>query len=1059
MRSYSRVFLRLLGGVALITSLFFILGSAASGNGPNSPIVVTTTGDQDDTDPTDGQCQTTSQGCTLRAAITQANGNPGPDTINFNIPGSQVQRISLGSALPSINDSAGTFIDGYSQPGSVPNTDPLVFNAVIKIEIDGDTSENTFTIQSAENTIRGLALFGHGTGIELIGESADGNVLAGNMIGTDAGNAFERCCGIGVIVNIGPDQNSIGTPDLADRNVISGNGSYGIRMNHGETSQNLIQNNIIGLDATGQFNRTQAIGVDLQWWTWGNQVGGTGQYEGNIISGHNSGGMDMSHSATNNLVLGNRIGTHPDGVTTSNESANRDGVIFKDNPLDNYVAYNIIAGNDSDGVWHKQNYTGRNVIAHNKIVDNNDFGIFVTGHDDVYYDNIVAGNGQGAVNINNITTRNNANFPDEQTERISVRLGHYYNNNGPVIEIEDDDAHPSQDQPTLTGLAVGEVYGGETCAGCTIDIYTSGSVNADGTVTAGPSGAVGIALTSSRSDLCLEVSGGSQSNSAQLEQATCDGSDEQTFKMVPSGTGFNLIAAHSDKCVGVQNGSNSDSALVMQFTCDASPEQQLSWSGNSLVFAHSNKCLDIDGGSFNAGIHAEQNTCTGANRQHFFQGDSINSTWLGTVTADAAGDFSMASAALTEGVVVWATSLTPDGETSIPSGHMIVGASPINPGTNPSAPGAVPAPPTPPTAPTPYVPNTFTCSAANDVLSWDDAGADAYYVFATTDGVETYLGGHTTTSLDVIGADSYAVTHWLLGYETRAVCDGPGPPPPFGCSAADGVLSWDDAGATEYYVFATTDSVETYLGGHTTTSLSVIGADSYKVTHWLGGETIATCDGPGPTPPAPFTCTATDGTLTWDDAGADAYYIFAVTNGVDSYLGGHSTTSLSVPDADSYRVTHWNTGSETVTTCDGPGPPAPFSCAAADGVLSWDDAGATEYYVFAVNGGTESYLGGHTTTSLNVSPADSYKVTHWLSGETIATCDGPGAPPPFSCSVAGTTLSWDDAGADAYYVFAITGGVETYLGGHTTTSLEVDPADSYKVTHWISGETIATCSL
>jgi hypothetical protein len=61
--------------------------------------------------------------------------------------------------------------------------------------------------------------------------------------------------------------------------------------------------------------------------------------------------------------------------------------------------------------------------------------------------------------------------------------------------------------------------------------------------------------------------------------------------------------------------------------------------------------------------------------------------------------------------------------------------------------------------------------------------------------------------------------------------------------------------------------------------------------------------------------------------------------------------------------------------------------------------------------------------------------------------------------VAGTTLSWDDAGADAYYVFAITGGVETYLGGHTTTSLEVDPADSYRVTHWISGETIATCSL
>lgn len=66
-----------------------------------------------------------------------------------------------------------------------------------------------------------------------------------------------------------------------------------------------------------------------------------------------------------------------------------------------------------------------------------------------------------------------------------------------------------------------------------------------------------------------------------------------------------------------------------------------------------------------------------------------------------------------------------------------------------------------------------------------------------------------------------------------------------------------------------------------------------------------------------------------------------------------------------------------------------FSCSVANGTLSWDDAGAPEYYVFAINGGVESYLGGHTTTSLTVDAADSYRVEHWNNGPaTNALCGG-----------------------------------------------------------------------
>ena len=73
----------------------------------------------------------------LRQAITDANANPGADTIAFNITGSGVHTISPASALPTITEAL--TINGYSQPGASANTNPpnQGTNAVIQIEIDG----------------------------------------------------------------------------------------------------------------------------------------------------------------------------------------------------------------------------------------------------------------------------------------------------------------------------------------------------------------------------------------------------------------------------------------------------------------------------------------------------------------------------------------------------------------------------------------------------------------------------------------------------------------------------------------------------------------------------------------------------------------------------------------------------------------------------------------------------------------------------------------------------------------------------------------------------------
>ena len=74
---------------------------------------------------------------TLRQAIIDSNADAGPTRlINFAIVGAAPFIISPLTTLPDI--VAPVTVDGYTQPGAVPNTDPLVSNANILIEINGN---------------------------------------------------------------------------------------------------------------------------------------------------------------------------------------------------------------------------------------------------------------------------------------------------------------------------------------------------------------------------------------------------------------------------------------------------------------------------------------------------------------------------------------------------------------------------------------------------------------------------------------------------------------------------------------------------------------------------------------------------------------------------------------------------------------------------------------------------------------------------------------------------------------------------------------------------------
>ncbi len=270
----------------------------------------------------------------LRQAITDSNNAPGADTINFNIPGTGVQTIIPASALPTITGPV--TINGYSQPGSSPNTNGpgQGSNAVLRVELNGSgagSSASGLLLSSGNSTVKGLVInrFSH-YGIRLTG--LNGHTIEGNFIGTNAsgttalGNGFA-----GLIVNTTNDGvgNTIGGTTSAARNVISGNGGCcadGVWI-HTVTPGNLVQGNLIGTDATGTADLgNSGNGVTIRHGS-GNVVGGATPAARNVISGNLQSGVRFHNGTTGgtvqgNSVRGNFIGTDVTGTNPLGNSGN-----------------------------------------------------------------------------------------------------------------------------------------------------------------------------------------------------------------------------------------------------------------------------------------------------------------------------------------------------------------------------------------------------------------------------------------------------------------------------------------------------------------------------------------------------------------------------------------------------------------------------------------------------------------------------------------------------------------------------------------------------------------
>ena len=291
---------------------------------------------------------------------------PTVDVIQFSIAGAGPHTISPGAtALPAITQAV--TIDGSTEPNEV------------RLDGVGAPALSTGLEVGADDvTIDELTIVRFEVGVDLSG-TVDA-VLRDSFIGTDpAGTSGLGNDDDGV--RLGFDDLATSGARVRD-NVISGNGTEGIAIRE-DASQNDVTGNRIGTTPGGNGPLANGQeGIEVVGAASSNTVGGDQAQDQNLISGNGTGGVRFFNSGlargSGNAVVGNRIGTRvagenaePNGgagVTVTGAfdqteirgnliSGNTDGVNINDaapqpageaGPTDTVVAGNLI-GTDKDG--------------------------------------------------------------------------------------------------------------------------------------------------------------------------------------------------------------------------------------------------------------------------------------------------------------------------------------------------------------------------------------------------------------------------------------------------------------------------------------------------------------------------------------------------------------------------------------------------------------------------------------------------------------------------------------------------------------------------------------
>jgi hypothetical protein len=406
-----------------IESIFFLLFTIAFQNSYANSYVVS-------------NCNSSGNGSILWA-LSQTQAHIGPDTVLFNIPKTDAKyngkywEIFILQPLPFITDDK-TVVDGVSQSKNQGDTN----ENGLEIQLNGRECSSivpAIKINSSNNSIQNLAITAFpGPGINIHGPKAQYNFVIGCHIGNDA-NGIQQIAnaGTGIAITNGANNNFIGGSSKSERNIISGNLNYGINIE--ESSYNILINNYIGVDVTGNnplpngsYPKKYA-GVNIISESKHNKIGNGTSAGRNIISGNHRTGLRIENTgADSNIVQGNYFGLGSDGITRipNGEAGLVIGRGARDNIIggDRIEQGNVVSGNHSSGIQLARASTG-NILKGNLIgtsasgiftVPNDHNGVYFYGNDEEGYPSL------NTIGPNNVICGNGTELLDEYWAGISL---------------------------------------------------------------------------------------------------------------------------------------------------------------------------------------------------------------------------------------------------------------------------------------------------------------------------------------------------------------------------------------------------------------------------------------------------------------------------------------------------------------------------------------------------------------------------------------------------------------------------------------------------------------
>ncbi len=191
----------------------------------------------------------------------------------------------------------GTDVNGTADLG---NLDAGVY--IVGFVDDADSNQIGGTTPAARNVIAGSG----GSGVMILGGQASHNLVQGNYVGTDVNGTAAIPNDAGGINITDAMTNTIGGTVSGARNLVSGNGAYGISIVNsdktwdpdlelfvgiGEASGNIIQGNYIGAEVSGTAALSNALSGVMIADAAGNTVGGASAGARNLISGNGQNGV------------------------------------------------------------------------------------------------------------------------------------------------------------------------------------------------------------------------------------------------------------------------------------------------------------------------------------------------------------------------------------------------------------------------------------------------------------------------------------------------------------------------------------------------------------------------------------------------------------------------------------------------------------------------------------------------------------------------------------------------------------------------------------------------